>query len=51
VLTSLAGTVSDPNGGPLVVPWDQASLVLGGGFLLGLIGGTLVPAALSAARA
>jgi putative ABC transport system permease protein len=45
VLTSLAGAGSDPNGGPLVVPWDQATLVLGGGFLLGLIG-TLVPAAL-----
>jgi putative ABC transport system permease protein len=45
VLTSLAGAGSDPNGGPLVVPWGQASLVLGGGFVLGLIG-TLVPAAL-----
>jgi putative ABC transport system permease protein len=44
-LTSLAGAGSDPNGGPLVVPWGQASLVLGGGFLLGLIG-TLLPAAL-----
>lgn len=44
-LTSLAGAGSDPNGGPLVVPWGQASLVLGGGLLLGLIG-TLVPAAL-----
>ena len=44
-LTSLAGVGSDPNGGPLVVPWDQAALVLGGAVALGLIG-TLIPAAL-----
>jgi putative ABC transport system permease protein len=45
VLASLARAGSDPGGGPLVVPWEQASLVLGGAFVLGLIG-TLVPAAL-----
>ena len=45
VLASLAGAGSDPSGGPLVVPWDQAALVLAGGILLGLIG-TLLPAAL-----
>jgi putative ABC transport system permease protein len=44
-LTSLAGVGSDPNGGPLVVPWDQAALVLVGAVALGLIG-TLIPAAL-----
>jgi putative ABC transport system permease protein len=45
VLISLAGAGNDPAGGPLVVPWDQASLVVAGGIALGLIG-TLVPAAL-----
>jgi putative ABC transport system permease protein len=44
VLVSLSGAGSDPAGGPLVVPWDQASLVVAGGIALGLIG-TLVPAA------
>jgi putative ABC transport system permease protein len=44
VLVSLAGAGSDPAGGPLVVPWDQAGLVVAGGITLGLIG-TLVPAA------
>lgn len=44
VLASLARAGSDPHGGPLVVPWGQAGIVIGGGFALGLIG-TLVPAA------
>jgi putative ABC transport system permease protein len=44
VLASLAGAGSDPNGGPIVVPAGQTALVIGGGFLLGLMG-TLVPAA------
>lgn len=47
VLVSMAGAGSDPAGGPLVIPWDQAGLVLGGGVALGLIG-TLLPAALTA---
>jgi putative ABC transport system permease protein len=45
VLISLAEAGSDPNGGPLVVPWGQASLVVASGMALGLIA-TLVPAAL-----
>jgi putative ABC transport system permease protein len=45
VLASLAGAGSDPDGGPLVIPWDQAGLVIAGAGALGLIG-TLVPAVL-----
>jgi putative ABC transport system permease protein len=44
VLASLANAGSDPGGGPLVVPWDQAGLVVAGGITLGLMG-TLVPLA------
>jgi putative ABC transport system permease protein len=44
VLASLAGVGSDPKGGPLVIPWGQAGLVLGGALALGLLG-TLLPAA------
>jgi putative ABC transport system permease protein len=44
VLASLAKAGSDPGGGPLVVPWDQAGLVVAGGITLGLMG-TLVPLA------
>jgi putative ABC transport system permease protein len=44
-LTVLSRAGSDPGGGPLVVPWGQAGLVLAGAVALGLIG-TLVPAAL-----
>jgi hypothetical protein len=45
-LVSLAGAGSDPSGGPLVIPWGQAGLVLGGAVALGL-SGTLLPAALA----
>jgi putative ABC transport system permease protein len=45
VFASLAGAGSDPDGGPLVIPWDQAGLVIAGAAAIGLIG-TLVPAAL-----
>jgi putative ABC transport system permease protein len=45
-LISFAGLGSDPHGGPLVVPWRDAALVLAGGAALGLLG-TLVPAALA----
>ena len=44
-LACLAGAGSDPNGGPLVVPWGRAALVVGGAVVLGLVG-TLLPAAL-----
>jgi putative ABC transport system permease protein len=47
VLTSLAGAGSDTAGGPLVVPWGEAGLVVAGAAALGLLG-TLVPAALVA---
>ncbi|HEY4277963.1 MAG TPA: FtsX-like permease family protein [Conexibacter sp.] len=45
VLASLVSADSDPTGGPLVIPWHQAALVLAGGAALGLLG-TLIPAAL-----
>jgi putative ABC transport system permease protein len=45
VLASLSRAGSDPHGGPLVVPWGQAAIVVGGAVALGLVG-TLVPAAL-----
>jgi putative ABC transport system permease protein len=45
VLASLAGVGSDPTGGPLVVPWRDAGLVLAGAAALGLVG-MLLPAAL-----
>lgn len=44
VVASLAGVGSDPTGGPLVIPWGQAGLVLAGGATLGLVG-MLLPAA------
>ena len=44
-LVCLAGAGSDPNGGPLAVPWGQAAVVVGGATALGLVG-TLLPAAL-----
>lgn len=45
VLASLGGAGSDPTGGPLAIPWGQASLVIGGSLALGLVG-ALLPAAL-----
>ena len=44
-LASLAGVGNDPAGGPLVIPWGHAGLVVAGAVALGLVG-TLVPAAL-----
>ncbi|ADB53219.1 ABC transporter permease [Conexibacter woesei] len=44
-LASLALVGDDPTGGPLVVPWAGAALVLAVGATLGLLG-TLLPAAL-----
>lgn len=44
-LAALVRVGDDPTGGPLVIPWDQAGLIVAGAVALGLIG-TLVPAAL-----
>jgi putative ABC transport system permease protein len=44
-LASLSRVGDDPLGGPLVIPWDEAGLVVAGAVALGLIG-TLIPAAL-----
>jgi putative ABC transport system permease protein len=44
-LAVLSRVGDDPSGGPLVIPWDQAGLVVAGAAALGLIG-SLVPAAL-----
>jgi putative ABC transport system permease protein len=44
-LAALVRARDDPTGGPLVIPWDQAGLIVAGAVALGLIG-TLVPAAL-----